>query len=560
MKAFFLKLVRCHLIVPVIIGTIAFAWIAGGGILFPDKVDWLMEGDSGNSFLGWHFYRNAPLFQSPFGSNPDYGGDISNSILFSDSLPLFAFLFKPFNSMLPPACQYFGVWIWLCFSLQAVFAWQLLGRLGCSRWITVMGTLFFVLSPPMLWRLYGHYSLCAHWVILAAYLLYLSPRYDMLKWVILNAVTSLIHGYLLGMVLIFWGVDLIKRLMLREWSVFVALRNIGVGVVSLTLVMWQAGYFMPGGGASSDGFGYYRMNLLSPIDSDGKWSRLLMDLPGGKGDYEGFNYLGLGMIVLCGLAFVVALRSRLKIRWIQFLPLLIISIVLSVFAFSHHIALGSHELVTYWPPASIKRLANIFRSSGRFFWPVYYLAYLGVFFVISTRLSRRAAAWLLFFALSLQIFDMYPAIGEFRHKFRNPKPWTSPLRSAFWKDAEKKYKKIVYVLPYDYPKDHVAHLALGYYASSSKMTINMAFLNRVDKRKLSEARDRTAEMVRAGKYDQDTLYLFEEEDLWEIALGSVKQTDKVEIIDGFKVLAPGMALEHNSIAHSPKDGPPTKTR
>ena len=55
------------------------------------------------------------------------------------------------------------------------------------------------------------------------------------------------------------------------------------------------------------------MNLLSPIDQAG-WSLILPDLPKASGDYEGFNYLGLGVLLLVPLALIGGYRSGISLK------------------------------------------------------------------------------------------------------------------------------------------------------------------------------------------------------------------------------------------------------
>lgn len=83
------------------------------------------------------------------------------------------------------------------------------------------------------------------------------------------------------------------------------------GLCLVALVMWGAGYFMLKAGVQSGGFGFYRMNLLSLLDSNGVWSQLLPDLPNMPGDYEGFSFLGIGLILLAAAALVVLIVKNI---------------------------------------------------------------------------------------------------------------------------------------------------------------------------------------------------------------------------------------------------------
>ena len=57
------------------------------------EIDWLLGGgDISNAQNGWTFFKNDK-WHFPLGKNPNYGLEISNSIIFTDSIPLLAFLF-----------------------------------------------------------------------------------------------------------------------------------------------------------------------------------------------------------------------------------------------------------------------------------------------------------------------------------------------------------------------------------------------------------------------------------------------------------------------------------
>lgn len=96
-----------------------FVYVTGGRIINPTYDDWLMIGDSAQHYIGWEFFRHTPLFQWPIADNPKLGLEVASSIVFTDSIPIAAFIFKPLNYFLPATFQYFGLWIWLCFVLQA---------------------------------------------------------------------------------------------------------------------------------------------------------------------------------------------------------------------------------------------------------------------------------------------------------------------------------------------------------------------------------------------------------------------------------------------------------
>ncbi|NCZ93351.1 MAG: hypothetical protein EBZ00_05165, partial [Actinobacteria bacterium] len=163
-----------------LVGTVVFVYATGGAIINPTNRDWLMLGDSAQHYLGWAFFRSTPLLQWPVGANPKLGLDFASSIVFTDSIPLAAFLFKPLNVVLPETFQYLGAWIWLCFVLQAYFGFRLLQRRISDRSLCALGTVLIVLVPVVSYRLvhqgYGHIALVSHFLILAALGLYFDER------------------------------------------------------------------------------------------------------------------------------------------------------------------------------------------------------------------------------------------------------------------------------------------------------------------------------------------------------------------------------------------------
>jgi len=192
--------------------------------------------------------------------------EMSSSIVYPDGVPLVALSLKPFNALLPEHFEYFGIWILICYTLQAFFAWKLLGKITDHAWHKVFGTLLFVLAPPFVWRISPHFALGAHWLLLASLNLYLEPRFRSRSWILLVIVASLINPYLLAMTLLFFGAALAKHYTNRELNIAEGLKTVALTVALLVFVMWQAGYFMVSG-VGTGGFGIYGTNLIGFLDA-----------------------------------------------------------------------------------------------------------------------------------------------------------------------------------------------------------------------------------------------------------------------------------------------------
>ena len=525
--------------VAALIGLALFFLYCDPRILLPGEVRWLMSGDPAQHFLGWQFFRNTPLLQFPLGANPLFGGDESSSIVFTDSLPLLALLLKPFRALLPALFQYEGAWILLCFLLQPLFAFRLLGHFTRERGLRLLGAALFALAPPMLWRLYGHYSLLAHWTLLAALGEYFSPRHRAARWGVLLAVTALVHAYLLVMVAAIGCADLVRRSREREltWRRSVTAATLGAG--GLGLLMWLVGYFTLPGGLSSSGYGYYRMNLLAPIDPNAEWSLLLRDQFDLKGEYEGFNYLGIAVWCL-----LIATAPRLlgaeppRLAWRRHAPLAVTSFALFLYAISNQVYLGSHRVASLHFSRDVERVFNVFRASGRMFWPVVYLIYLAVLVLFWRSFARRTAGRVMLVVLVLQLVDLSPSMGLFRERFAQSMRSPPTLRSAFWEDAAARYRKVLLVPPRNDPKGFAP---LASFAALHGLAINSAYYNRFDAEALARAAADLEARIRAERIDPRALYVFLDRGaLWRRVRSRARAEDFVGVIDGFALLAPGM--------------------
>jgi putative flippase GtrA len=549
-------------------GVIIFFALTRGSILDPRNIDWLLRAsDPATSFVGWRFFRQSPVFQVPFGANPNYGMEIGSSVVFSDSIPLLAFLFKPFTSLLPGTFQYFGLWILLSFVLQSIFAYKLLRRFSEDRWLSWIGSVFFAIAPVCLARLEGHFALFGQWLVLAALYLYFAPRFSLLSCVALLSISALIHFYLLTMVGFIWAADLWQRRWRHEISAALATICLVTGVVVTLVIMWLAGYFMVGFGIAQGGFGIFRMNLLSMINPDGLWSVLLPDQPGDAGEHEGFAYLGIGVLLLALLAGYELLRGHREtfVDRRSVVPLLFVSLALIILALSNHVAFGSLELIVYMIPDVLRPFTDALRSSGRMFWPVYYLIYVAIFIFLFRRLARRIAIGVFAALLTVQVADSWAAFRHFSDILAYPPAWSSPLKSPLWAEIGKRYKRIIYVYPRNNAPDD--YLPWAVLAADHGMAMNFGYFARVNWARLYAARAAAITAVRANRLKPESLYVFGDEALWTVASAQSRPSDVVGVIDGFRIIAPKLkecaACDLRAISGNPAgiaDTPPPPAR
>lgn len=525
------------------VGLSAFFLVVGHRVLIPTNITWLEQGDPAQYYLGWLFFRHAD-WTFPLGLNPDYGLEFGNAIAYSDSNPLLAIFFKLFSSFLPEPFQYFGLWLLACFILQAWFGWKLASLVTNNTFIKVLISGFFVFSPSMFMRLNGHFTLVGHFLILAA--LYLTLRknssHRLLPWAILLMGTAMIHAYLLAMVSLFWLVDLADRTRRKEITFSSVPREMIIIMIFTAFTCWQAGYFSVIHGLNAEGFGFYRMNLLSIIDSDAKSYIIKGIANAGKGEYEGYNFLGLGGILLLLFALCSLFSGNVdmnteaikKRQW-----LLTALILLFLFSLSNVVGIGPIELKLQIPK-ELQKALNIFRASGRMFWPVYYMIFFACIYIIVHSHKKRYVVVILSVILVVQITDSSAGwLNDKKRLMAEPSSvWKTPLTHPFWGDAATTYKKLKIVPPGNVRPDWQK---FAYYAGSHGMATNAVYLARVDKSALEQAQKDSDNAFRSGNYDPEALYILQDNPS-DMSLGN--KDNLFAIIQGYTVFAPGWNNTH----------------
>jgi hypothetical protein len=526
------------IVLSIFVGGIAFCLVVGPWVFYPENIAWLGTGDPVQHFLGWQFFRDA-AWSFPLGLNPAYGLELSNGVAYSDSIPLLAIPFKVVSSLLPQPFQYFGLWLLACFVLQMWFGWKLVGLASENVAIRGLAAALFVFSPPMLWRLHGHLSLVGHFLILAALYFSLRPAQERKKtaWALLIVAAALVHAYILAMVLLLWLADILAAIVWKTRTYRDAAQEIAVTFSLLLLICWQAGYFSVGGSASGSGYGHFRMNVLSVIDASG-WSHLLKDFPEGPGDYEGFNYLGLGVLFAVFFALPMLLSRKVaaltlvKRRFFFVLALL----GLTLFAITNKVGIGSLN-VKVSLPAFVLHYANIFRSSGRMFWPVFYVILFAVIFMIVRGYGKKTAMAILAAALMLQVYDTSAGWNPIRQALMvaPAATWASPLQHPFWNKAAEKYKNVRMIMPRNSP---TKWNVFATYAARHHLGTDIVYMARIDNQAVEKARDKAGRMLTDGSFDQDSLYVVDDLSAYP-AIAHATGTDLIARIDGFTVVAPG---------------------
>lgn len=531
-----------------LLGAAVFFLVFGISVVNPCNDSFCLGGyvekDIQQHYAGWLFYRQSSQGW-PLGIARGINAPAGVSVAYTDSIPLFAVLFRTLQPLLPDTFQYFGIFTLLCYLLQGGF-----GALLCSLFAPgygkpMCGAALFAASPILLERAFRHTSLGAQFLLLAALYYYFRARREgRYAWRILfllNILSVGIHPYFLPMMYAVTLAILVNYvLQTGKWCGPVL--YLSADLAGTTLLGWALGFFY--GKATSGGqslYGYFGMNLnalWNPGGVNGVDYSLFLPVQNQiGGNYDAFAYLGLGILLALPAALWVILP---RIR--QHLPLCIVCGILTVFAVSHVITANGATLCTLPLPASLIRFFSVFRSGGRLFWPVYDLLVLSAF----AGLCRLpGSCWLVCAATLVQLTDLSPAFVQ-RHdamkQAQQQDAFPSSLQSSFWDAAADRYAHLFSVQGL---QDDALHLAL--YAAENAMTTNDPFAARYDLPALESQRQEVLEELSAGLLREDTLYLFEEEGAFLQAVEGVETEAwcgriQADACDWY-VIAPGLQDE-----------------
>ena len=539
---------------PLLLGLFAFLLVMGIKPLYPQNVAWLNGLDPIQHYIGWAFYRFGP-WTFPVGLNPGYGMELSSSIVFTDSIPLLAILFKPFSGLLPQTFQYLGIWTLVCFVLQAYFAGRLMGLITSDRLIVLLGSAFFVFAPPMLWRMGYHTALASHFLILAALYLNLKPAasHHIRNWACLIVVASLVHFYILAMVMALWIADLLDRSPFgnksdqtktqesTQLTWFAIGKELFIVLLLLLGAMWQAGYFISVS-TSGAGYGLHRTNVLSMFYPQG-WSYIGRLWSQENFPVEGFNFLGLGLVLvfvfaLTQMALVLARRKPFLLNAGRFRWLILVMLSLALFSWSHHIGFGSitFELAV---PEIIIRWASVLRSSGRMFWPVlYFVIFLSLLFLVR-HLSKKIVITVFSLLLLIQIIDTSSAWWPRRIEQQRLEgaEFSSSFKDVFWSSAANHYKKWV-SLPLVDLQGQLHWISVGVLALRHRFETNAVYLARYNSADVRSSNQTLLNALYQGRFNPQTLYILDDSKVLAAQM-HIRPDDLLAKIDGLNVLAPG---------------------
>ena len=502
-----------------LLGALFFLYIFGTAILDFTYTDWLMAdvlggGDLSQHYLGWKLFRNS-LWHFPLGLIDNIVYPFKVSIIYTDSIPLFAVIFKLLSPVLPGNFQYFGLFGIVCYTLQGGIGALIIRKIGGNTGQSIIGSLFFTLSTVMMWRIYFHTSLSAHFIILLCIMAYLKNNNLSLKkqifiWSGLLVLSVFIHLYFVPMVMIFMFFS-----MLHEYVMTKNIKNqcivFGVSILILTGTMFCLGAFYFAKAVNTVGMKEANANLNVFINPQGM-SAFIKDLPlvAIRFPHEGFSYFGLGIIILIVVAvFQLFQRNKSDLPIVEKEKVFpVIGIVLSflLFSLSPTITLNQFKLFTYPVLPPVEYLWSIFRSTGRMTWPIVYIVMVFCIWWAITQFSVKRSVLFLSIFLLIQWVDLKPWFVSKGNHYKTKVTWQSKLSSPVWDNLANEYKHIFFM------GDHIKSYSFLDLTGNHKITVNDTYLARTNTRMINENKQKEAVYLINNGPKDDTVYIFQDKE------------------------------------------------
>ena len=464
-----------------------------------------------------------------------------------DSIPLLAIPFKLISPLLEQRFQYFGLWEFISIFMQFIVGICIFSEFTDSWIAKFLGGFLLVLSPPMIGRAFTHSSLTAHWLILLSIWLvirtYRNKTVPRWAWPIIFSISISIHIYLSAMLLPLWAISQLFRYQ-NSKRLKPILVDLLILIISGFIVAWGLGIFNSGDtDLGKWGYGYYSWNINGFFNPMSTSSILEGITTGTNGQYEGYSYLGLGIILLLIISFyILSQKNHLNADKRFIVPISIISVLYIFFALSNQIYLNDKLIWGYQISDRWMELLSIFRSSGRFIWPVFYLVFL--FPIITIIKNTKKPAYLLLIALFIQTLDIQPLYTS--RGISHFVEYHSPLVSEFWQEAGENNNSII-LYPVNGPIINF-YGPIAEYAQLNQMNINWVYSARDDQKILEEFAEDKINELKSGNANSETLYIFYNDDGYQV-LNNIP-SDKAVIcdIDGYRIALSihNPVLNHNS--------------
>jgi hypothetical protein len=294
--------------------------------------------------------------------------------------------------------------------------------------------------------------------------------------------------------------------------------------------------------ASADNFRQYSFNLNSFFNSYGFFSKILPDFGMvNEKQYEGFAYFGFGILILIFLTIIYFILTFKKSNIIFFekkkiIPVIILCFGLFIFSMSCQISFGKKVLFEYPIPKLIETLGFVFRASGRFVWPLYYLSLISLFIIITKiDIKNILRNSILTIITCIQIYDIQTLLtkndlpsGDYHTKLQDDK-WILLFKNF---DEIITYPCFNTTLLY-----HLDYQDFCFLALKAKKPITNGYVARDNITKVERYRNSLTENLNNGKI-ANQIFITTPSNIEDFSVLISQSKVKIKKLDGFVLIYP----------------------
>ena len=533
-----------RLVAPLALGAVFAIALIGPGPLDPSNVEWT-SGDVATYYSGWEQYRHDPHLHFPLPWTERVGYPVGTSIALLDAIPLAAVLLRPFSPLLPEPFQYLGLWMLLSFVLQAYFGFSLCRRLFASDPLfALIASVFVLTAAPLAYRMCGHIALGSQWLVLAALdAAFRDPGARPVRWLarawIVAALAAAVNPYMATMCLVV-ALGAVARLVLerrcRWWQAAV------YAAATIAIVIASGATFgaLISGNAKTywaAGYGSFSLNLNAPINPMGSGALFLPPLPLAHPEqYEGYGYLGLGIIALLAVNLVRRPEALLWLTERRLAAMTGVALVCTALAASTSVTFGPRTLLTIHVSPAIGAALQGLRASGRLFWPAYYLICLAALSLTFWLTKPRHRVAILTAALALQLADLWPLYAKTRRICDTR--YENLMGSPAWRGLGRRYDNLIVIPAYQCDAFQAAggiynYVYFGRIAAIERLRLNNYYAARYTHAELqAHCVDLLREQLQ-GNLDRRSAYAVNDEvrSVWEVYGMRSHQCEQVDAVN-----------------------------
>ena len=518
---------------------IIFGILGLGSIKYlnPNNIDWI-KGDNLTSYIAQIFYV-SDKWHYPLLFNPNYGTELSTSLTYTGPASPILLIQKLF--LINPLFQFYGLWVVLNVILQLLLAIKIAKLLQFSK-VQKYSLSLLTLTPFLFFRMEMHFWLISHFLILWA-ILNLIRYHKKINLKIVNLSANIVFAYLVNtyifaMIFYLYLTIALHKIICdksrnsRYYYFFALVTTSLVSIFIFDGFKRQKNTYETIKMFLSSTYGYHPSNILTWInpstgllvESKGiqngfdvtNYSLFGINLGNIPGDYEGYNYLGIGNIIIIILALIFMYQARMKF-WKNLMNskyLLISAFFIFAFSISYRIGLGATEFVLPFP-IYLKWILGTFRSSGRFLWIISYcIIILAALVIVQTsRIRRKTASIILAICAIFNLFEI--SVIEFvRYKKIEATVVNPELKTNVPLDFKKIVKKgsLIKIFPQGDVLDN-NYANLNYWAWKEDAKTNILYTSRINMKEMYRIEQKTYNELCSGNLLNKDIIVVQKEKL-----------------------------------------------